>query len=79
VELLEHEADRGGAQGRQVTVAQPRDVVAQDAHDAGGRPVERAGEMQQRGLAGAGRPDDRGELAGADGEVRPAQRGDPTG
>ena len=49
------------------------DVAAGDLHDAGGRPVETAENLQQRGLAGAGRADDGDAFAGAHREVHALQ------
>ena len=43
--------------------------------DAG--PVQRADQVQHRGLAGAGRADDGDQLAVPDGQRHPGQRGDP--
>ncbi len=44
-----------------------------------GRPVERADQVQHRGLAGAGRADDRHQFAVLDGQVDRAYGGDPAG
>ena len=78
MELLEDETDAAGAQRRQVRVAEPGHVVAVDPHPPGGRPVERTDDVQHRGLARAGRPDDGGELAALDMERDAGERGDPT-
>ena len=75
-ELLEHEPDAGGAQRGQFPVAQRRDVQPVDAHPSRGGSVQRAQQLQQRGLAGAGRADDRDQFAPRDREVHPGQRGD---
>ena len=74
VELLEHEPDAPAAQSSQLGVAQSTDVVAVDAHPTGGRPVQRADDVDQRRLARPGRPDDGHQLAVADREVDAAQR-----
>ena len=50
-ELLEHEPDPGGPQRGQVAVAHLGHVEAGEAHDAGGRPVQGAHEVEQGGLA----------------------------
>ena len=64
-ELLEHEADPRRPQCGQLPVGHPGDVQAGDAHRAGGRPVQGAHQVQQRGLARPGRADDGGQLPGA--------------
>ena len=68
-ELLEDHAEAVRAQAGQPAVGQALDRVAGDAHRAGGRPVQAGGEIEQRGLAGAGRADDGDQLAAADGQV----------
>ena len=67
-ELLEDEADLPRAQRRQLAVAQPRRVDPADADHAAGRPLQRPHDVQQRGLARPGGPDDRHQLAPPDGE-----------
>ena len=49
------------------------DIAAGDLHDARGRPVEAAENLQQRGLAGARGADDRQAFAGAHAEVHALQ------
>ena len=66
VELLEDEADPAGPQRGQLPVGERRDVVPVDPDAARGRPVQRADQVQHGGLAGAGRADDRDQLAVAD-------------
>ena len=53
------------AQRRELALAHRRHVVPGHPHDAGGRPLQRAHDVQQRRLARAGRADDRGQLARA--------------
>ena len=52
----------------QLALAQRRDVLAAPPARAARRPLERAHDVQQRRLAGAGRADDRDQLARAHGE-----------
>ena len=54
-------------------------VAPVDPDVANGRAVERAHDLQQRGLARSGRADDRHKLAGMDAEVDSAQRLDAAG
>src|SRR3989475_1444024 len=49
-ELLEDEAEAGGAEAGELTVAHAAGVDAVDAHAARGGPVERARDVQQRSL-----------------------------
>ena len=56
---------------RQRVVAQEPEVLSVHVHDAGGGAVETPQEVQDRGLAGAARADDRQELAR---EGRPGRR-----
>ena len=65
VELLEDEAETAGAQPGHGGVGKAGDLLAADPHAAPRRPFQRARDVQQRCLARAGRPDDRGSLAGA--------------
>src|SRR5205814_9303864 len=58
---------------RELVVGRAGDVAAIDADEAGGRPVERAHDLQQRRLARARWPDDRHELALLDVQVHAAQ------
>ena len=62
-ELLEDEADPRRAQRGELAVRELGDVEAGDRDPARGRAVERAHEVQQRRLAGAGGADDRDQLA----------------
>ena len=75
-ELLEDEADAGGAQRGELPVGQARDVEPGHLHAPGAGTVERAQQVQQRRLPGPGRADDRHQLTLADGEADLAQRGD---
>ena len=54
-------------------------VVAVDHHVALGRAVERAHDLQHRGLAGARGPDDGDQAAALDREVDALERLDPAG
>ena len=49
------------------------DVAAGDLHDAGGRPVEAAQDLQQRGLAGTRGANDGDAFAGAHAEIHALQ------
>src|SRR4029450_953141 len=62
-ELLEAEADLPGPQLREFAVAQPRRVDPTDPDHAAGGPLERPDDVQERGLARPGGPDDRPQLA----------------
>ena len=66
VELLEDEAEPAGAEPGQRGVGEPGDLLAADPDAAAGRPFQRARHVQQRGLARAGRADDRDPFAGPD-------------
>jgi hypothetical protein len=68
VELLEHEPDPVRPQRRQCPVVKVVDVETVDAGDARGGPVERADDVQQRGLAGTTRSDDGDQLTRRDRE-----------
>ena len=59
VVVLEDEADVPVAEVGQLALGQGERVLAVEADGAGGRPVEGAEDVQQRALAGAGRPHDR--------------------
>ena len=61
-ELLEHEADRACPERRERAIGELRGDVTVDSDRPGGRTLERAEDVEQGRLAGAGRPDDR-ELA----------------
>src|SRR5690606_31683296 len=73
VEVLEHEADGAPARGGELGVGHGREVGAVERHGAGGRAVEPAQHLQQRGLAAAGRALHGDELALADGQGHAAQ------
>jgi len=60
---LEHEPDLLAAQPSQAVLAKSRDVHAVDQDVTGGWRVETRNEAEQRGLAAAGRADDRDELS----------------
>jgi hypothetical protein len=74
VELLEDEADAVRAERRQCCVGEPPDVGAVDGGGAGARPVERAQDVQQRGLAGPARTDDGDHLPAIHREVDTRER-----
>ena len=62
-ELLEDEPDLPGPQQRQLAVAQPRRVDPTDPDHAAAGPLQRPHDVQERGLARPGGPDDRHQLA----------------
>ena len=62
MELID-EADLGAAHARALGVAELDAIDAVDHHGAAVRPLEQAGDMEQRGLAGAGGPEQRHRLA----------------
>ena len=70
---LEDEADMRGAPRREVRIAEMRDVDAVDDDAAAGGLVDARDEVQQRALAGAGRPHQRHEVAARDVEVEAEQ------
>ena len=72
-ELLEDEPDLPGPQPRHLAVAQPRRVDPADPDHAAAGPLQRPDDVQQRGLARPGGPDDRHQLAPPDGEGHPSQ------
>jgi hypothetical protein len=53
--LLENQPDRLGAEAHQIGATELGDVGRGDAHGAGGRLIEAAQDIQQRGFAGTGR------------------------
>ncbi len=71
--LLEDEPDPGGPQEGHVLVGHRCRVQPGDPHAAAGGPVERAHQLQQRGLARPRGADDPDQLPRADGETYPAQ------
>ena len=74
-ELLEDEPDLPSPQQRQLAVAQPRRVDPADPDHAAAGPLQRPHDVQERGLARPGGPDDRHQLAPPDGEGHPAEGG----
>jgi hypothetical protein len=68
VEELEDEADLVPPHSGQVIVGQVGEAFPVDADLTGGWPIESADEIQECGLAGAGRPDDGDHLAARDRE-----------
>ena len=60
---LEDKADMAVAEGGQVTVLHGEDIRTLDGHLTLGRTVERADDLQERSLAGAGLTDDGHYLA----------------
>src|SRR5207249_3036156 len=60
---------------RQPAVAQPRRVDSTDPDHAAAGPLERAHDVQERGLARPGWPDDGDQLAPPDGEGHAAEGG----
>ena len=74
-ELLEDEPDLPGPQQRQLAVAQPRRVDPADPDHAAAGPLQRPHDVQERGLARPGGPDDRHQLAPPDGEGHPPEGG----
>jgi hypothetical protein len=76
VEGLEHEPDPVATQRGQLGVA-ARAQFGVAEEDLAGRGVVQPGEqVQQRGLAGTGRPHDRGEPGRGYGEIHPVERAD---
>ena len=73
-ELLEHESQAAGPPGGQLPVGQPGGVLAGHLDDPGGGPLQRPGDVQQRGLPRAGRPGDGDPLGGPQGQVHVVQR-----
>ncbi len=72
MELVD-EAERAVAQLATRLLVERMDVAARDLHEAGRRAIEAAENLEQRGLAGAGRPDDRQPFAGTHVEVHALQ------
>src|SRR4029450_6796115 len=60
-------------QPRQLAVAEARRVDPADADDATAGPLERPDDVQERGLARSGGPDDRHQRALPDGKGHPAE------
>ena len=74
VESLKHEANLLVSHARQLVFGGLGDVLAVEDVLAGRRPIETAGDVHERGLAGAGRTGDRDELARLDRQRHAAQR-----
>lgn len=68
MEMLEDEAQAAPAQGGQLAVGELRHVTALDDHTAPGRRGQCAHDVEQGGLARAGRAEDRQQLALCDGQ-----------
>src|SRR5262245_20301324 len=76
VEELKDEADLVATDPRQLIVRQAAERFVVDADRSGGRPVEAADQVEERGLAGAGRPDDRDHFTAGNGEGDVLESGD---
>ena len=76
VEELEDEADLVPPHSRQIVVGETREQLAVDPHVARACGVEAADEVEQRGLAGSRRPDDRHHLAAIDRQRDVVERDD---
>ena len=74
VEELEDEADVLAAKQREFSAVEVRDVVLAEGDRAARGRVDSAEQVEQRGLAGARRAQDRHELAAVDGELVDVQR-----
>ena len=70
MEVLEHQGHAAAAQGGAPILVLGRQVLAEQAHNACGRPLEPGGDRDERGFARAGGPDDRHPLAAGDAQVR---------
>src|SRR6185436_17561983 len=70
---LKDEADLPRPQQRQLAVPQPSRVDATDPDHPAAGPLQRPHDVQERGLARPGRPDDRRQLAPPDGERDPVE------
>src|ERR1700730_6201393 len=75
VEGLEDEPDGGGPDLGDLALPQVGQVLAVEVHDARGRPVQAAQDLQQRGLAVSGRALDGQPFAVLDDQVHPRERG----
>ena len=71
-EILQHDPDPF-AQIGDLVLAEQRDVVAEQVDQAAGRPQRQEQQLQQRGLAGAGRPGEELEGMGRNLETEVAQ------
>ena len=76
VEGLEDEPHRRGPDFGDLALPEGGQVLAVEVHDARGRPVQAAEDLQQRGLAVAGRALDGEPLPVLDDQVNPGQRVD---
>ncbi len=76
VERLEDEADASTPQDREVDVTEAGDLGVSDPGTPFGGIVESRHDVHQGGLAGTGRPHDRGELPTADADAHIVQRTD---
>jgi hypothetical protein len=74
-ELLENEADPGRPQRGQLAIGELVDVEAADRDSPCVGPLQRPDDMQERGLARPGGPDDRHQLAPPDGKGHPPEGG----
>ena len=63
---LEHETDLAVAHGRQFVVSQLVKILAGKKHAASGRPVERAGDLEQGAFARTRGPNDGYRFTGSD-------------
>ena len=72
--VLIEEAEALRAERRRAPRAEPHDVDAERARDAGGRPVEARGDAEQRALARPARAEHDAALAPRDRERHPLQR-----
>jgi hypothetical protein len=69
IEALEHETDVAAAKIRQPVVGHLADILPAHLDPAGVRPVDASDQIEQRGLAAAGRPDHHAEMARGDGQA----------
>ena len=76
IDGLEDEPDGVAAKLGELLGAVAGDVAAADDDGAGGRREQTAGDRAERRLARTGRPDEREDLVGADGEIDAVERGD---
>ena len=76
VVALENEAERLAPQPRQLVALEAGHVLAHEAVDAGGWPVEAAEDVHERGLARTGSTHDRKELAAVNLQAYPVENFD---
>ena len=74
--VLKHEADRTVAEVGKLRLREGERVGAVEADGAAGRPVERAEQVQERALAGAGRAHDGERLAAVEAERHVTEDGE---